>query len=104
MAINKGYTIFRQLVSTNFIPSTYHTSQKLQQYAIRNDFLLKYGVLQEYITKVEQSMNTFKDYFFSSSLSETVNTTQFKDGGYITSESNYVFCQDYFYAGISQSS
>ena len=40
---NGGFLFHRQLVSTDFVPSTYHTSQQLQQYVVKDFFPLKYN-------------------------------------------------------------
>ena len=64
-------------MSTSFVPSTYDTTQKLQQYAIQNQVYLKYDSILFVNTYVEQSINTFKNNFFSSSQTETVIAAQF---------------------------
>ena len=74
---NASIILERQLVNTNFVPSTYHTSQQLQQYVVYNDYPLKYDQTQYLTTNLEESINTFKDNFFSSSQSETIVAAKF---------------------------
>jgi len=81
MASREGFKLVRQLVNTNFVPSIYHASQQLQHQAIRDGGIpLEYNIYKLFKTSVEQNKNMFKDSFFWSSQSETVNAIQFKDG------------------------
>ena len=82
-------------MSTNFAPSTFHTSQKLQQYAVRDKIILKYNETQYFNTHVEQSINTFKNDFFWSSQSETINAAKFEDSG--SSEKEAQETNEYYY-------
>ena len=102
-----GFALYRRLVNTNFVPSTYHTSQQLQQYAVTTAIDLPYDLQQNYDTKVEKNMNTFKDNFFSSSQSETISAAQFKDGPSKTIDlfkSHNVFYLEIFQPAPSQTS
>ena len=80
MAVGTGFSIHKKRVSSNFVPSIYHIDQQLQQFTTKYWTFLKYDQYLELRPKVEQSVNEFKDSFFSSSKSENITALQFKDG------------------------
>ena len=102
-----AFYVEKQLAGTSFVPSTYHTSQQLQQYVVSERINLYSNRYNEYITSLEENINTFKDNFFSSAQRETVTAVQFKTGSPDTSISSYDFSFFYdeeFQAAASQTS
>ena len=78
-----GYTLRRKRVSSNFVPSLYHSSKELQQYNTIEYFPINYNEKQWMITNVVESINTFKDNFFVASEAIDVRTYTFYNSQYL---------------------
>ena len=77
---SNGYTLNRQRVSSNFVPSLYHESQQLQHYVSFSSVFMKWDESIWVRTNVFESINTFRNNFFLPSAEETVLANSIADG------------------------
>ena len=98
-------------MNSNFVPSLYHSSSKLQYYVTEDYISLSYGKQKIFYTDIYLSINTFMSSFFLTSETETVHAYTFENGEHFAygvneplwNDSTYDFYYGYFQPAPSRS-